>query len=62
MTQGQYKTILHHQWMPMTYNFVGEWGEMMVINDVRIAVNDIEESLEMARTSLPPFLRIPMGQ
>ena len=63
ITQGHYKQFLHHQWMPMVHNFIGKWGKTMVINDMCVAVNDVEGSLGMTRrTSCPPYLIILLDQ
>jgi hypothetical protein len=43
----------------MVQTFVVSWGKNMVINDLRVALNDVEEALEIPRTTWPPLTLIP---
>ena len=53
ITQGEYKESLRQEWIPMVQTFVVSWGNNMVINDLHVALNSVEEALQMPRTRGP---------
>ena len=59
ITQGEYEESLCREWIPMEQTFIVSWGKNMVINDLRFALNDVEEALQMPRTRWPPFMMMP---
>ena len=59
IAQGEYEESLHREWIPMVQTFIVSWGKNMVINDLCIALNDVEEALEIPRTTWPPLTLIP---
>ena len=59
ITQEEYEESLRQEWIPMVQTFIVSWGKTMVINDLRVALNDTEEALQMPRTRWPPFMMMP---
>ena len=59
ITQGEYEGSLRREWIPTVHTFVVSWGKNMVINDLRVALNDVEEALDIPRTTWPPLTLIP---
>ena len=61
INQGEYKESPRQEWIPMMQTFIDSSGMDMVINDLRIAlnVNDVEEALEILRTTWPLFTSVP---
>ena len=43
----------------MVQKFIDSWGKNMVIDNLCVALNDVEEALEISRTMCPPFTLIP---
>ncbi len=50
-----YCNQIRNTWIPLVYAFIQKWNKEMVIQDVRIALNNVEEELGLIRTSWPPF-------
>ena len=59
INQGEYEESLRREWIHMVRTFINSWGKNMVINDLRVALNSVEESLETPSTMWPPFALIP---
>ena len=60
ITQGEYEESLCREWIPMVQTFINSWGKNMIINDLCVALNDVEETLEIPRATWPPFTLIPL--
>ena len=59
INQGEYEESLCQEWIPMVQTFIVLWRKNMVINDLRVALNGVEEALEIPRTMCSPFTLIP---
>ena len=44
----------------MFQTFIDLWGKNMVINNLCVALNDVDANLEISRTTWPPFTLIPV--
>ena len=50
INRGEYKESLRREWITIVQTFIDLWGVNMVINNLRIALNDVGEALEIPRT------------
>ena len=50
---------LRSRFLPNVRNFIERWGALMVPQDIRSAVNDIEQNVGVPLTIWPPFQHAP---
>ena len=55
-SQLERKTRLHNLWIPLTEEFVSEWGKHMVPLDIRRAIADVRRNIDMDAVDWPAIL------
>lgn len=51
ITKDEHARKMKEEWCPLVYSFIDTYGKLMVSEDIRWALNDVEKNVALTKTS-----------